>query len=68
VNFNDMKDRNRPIPDIQTHRALPGKDEPGMKLQHLEKRLWVDYEVDGEVVRSPIKIERLPPDRYRLVE
>ncbi len=39
-----------------------------MKLQHLEKRLWVDYEVDGEVVRSPIKIERLPPDRYRLVE
>ena len=39
-----------------------GKDEPGMTLQRLEGRVWVDY-----VVKSPIDIERLPPGRYRLV-
>ena len=44
-----------------------GKDEPGMTLQRLDGREWVDYEVDGEVVISPVKIEKLPPGRYRLV-
>ena len=31
-----------------------GKDEPGMVLQRLEGREWVDYMVDGEVVKSPV--------------
>ena len=44
-----------------------GKDESGMTLQHLEKREWVDYLVDGEVVVSPVDTEKLPPGRYRLV-
>ena len=43
------------------------KDEPGMTLQRLEGRKWVDYEVDGEVVVSPVKIEKLPPGKYRLI-
>ena len=43
-----------------------GNDEPGMTLQRLDGRVWVDYEVDGEVVVSPVKIEKLPPGRYRL--
>lgn len=42
-----------------------GKDEPGMKLQRWDGREWVDYEVDGEVVMSPVKIEKLPPGKYR---
>ena len=37
-----------------------GMDEPGMTLQRLEKRVWVDYRVDGEVVKSPVKIDMLP--------
>ena len=44
-----------------------GKDKPDMTLQRLEKRVWVDYKVDGEMVISPMKIEKLPPGRYRLV-
>ena len=43
-----------------------GKDEPGMELQRLEGE-WVDYLVDGEVLVSPVKIENLPPGKYRLV-
>ena len=45
-----------------------GKDEPGMVLQRREGREWVDYLVGGEVVVSPVKIEKLPPGKYRLVE
>ena len=44
-----------------------GSDEPGMTLQRLEGRVWVDYVVDGEVVISPVKIEKLPSGKYRLV-
>lgn len=44
-----------------------GKDEPGMVLQRLEGRVWVDYELGGEVVKSPVKIDKLPPGKYRLV-
>jgi hypothetical protein len=44
-----------------------GKDEPGMFLQRLEKRVWVDYLVDGEVVKSPVDINKLPTGKYRLV-
>ena len=44
-----------------------GNDEPGMTLQRLVKRVWVDYEVVGEVVISPVKLDKLPPGRYRLM-
>ena len=44
-----------------------GKDEPGMVLQRLEGRVWVDFVVDGEVVVSPVKLDKLPPGKYRLV-
>ena len=37
-----------------------GKDEPGMTLQCLEDREWVDYVVGGEVVKSPVDIDKLP--------
>ena len=43
-----------------------GSDEPGMKLQRLDGREWVDYLVDGEVVKSPVDIEKLPAGKYRL--
>jgi len=45
-----------------------GKDEPGMVLQRREGRDWVDVMVDGEVVKSPVDIEKLPPGKYRLVK
>ena len=45
-----------------------GKDEPGMTLPRLERRVWVDYMVEGKVVTSPIDIDSLPAGRYRLVE
>lgn len=44
-----------------------GKDKPGMKLQRLDGRERVDCKVDGEVVKSPVDIDKLPPGRYRLV-
>jgi hypothetical protein len=44
-----------------------GKNEPGMILQRLD-RDWVDYKVDGKVVKSPVDIDALPAGRYRLVE
>ena len=40
-------------------------DEPGMTLQRLDGRKWVDYVVDGEVVISPVDIDKLPPGKYR---
>jgi hypothetical protein len=43
-----------------------GNDEPGMTLQRLEDE-WVDYKVDGKVVKSPVDIDALPAGRYRLV-
>ena len=42
-----------------------GKNEPGMTLQRLDGRKWVDYVVDGEVVISPVDIDKLPPGKYR---
>jgi hypothetical protein len=42
-----------------------GNDEPGMTLQRLEDD-WVDYKVDGKVVKSPVDIDALPAGRYRL--
>ena len=48
-----------------------GKDEPGMVLQLREREggiyIWRDYMVDGKAVISPIKIDTLPPGKYRLV-
>jgi len=44
-----------------------GNDEPGMTLQRLEKRVWVDYVKYGEVVKSPVDIDDLPHGRYRLI-
>jgi hypothetical protein len=45
-----------------------GNDEPGMTLQRLEGREWVDYKVDGKVIKSPVDIDALPAGRYRLAE
>ena len=42
-----------------------GKDEPDMKLQRLDGREWVDYVLDGEVVKTPVKIDQLPSGKYR---
>ena len=48
-----------------------GKDEPGMTLEYrdFERRqiVWRDYMVDGEAVKSPVDIEKLPVGVYRLV-
>ena len=48
-----------------------GKDEPGMTLQYrgFKRRriVWRDFKVDGEVVKSPVDIDALPPGKYRLV-
>jgi len=38
-----------------------------MTLQRLDGREWVGYLVDGEVVKSPVDIEKLPAGRYQLV-
>ena len=45
-----------------------GRDEPGMTLQRREGCEWVDYEVDGEVVKSPVDIGALPFGVYRLTQ
>ena len=44
-----------------------------MKLSNIEFTAfvgldWVGYLVDGEVVKSPVDIEKLPAGRYRLVK
>ena len=48
-----------------------GKDEPGMTLQFRDDErgyiVWRDYRVDGEVVKSPVDIDSLPPGKYRLI-
>jgi len=44
-----------------------GKNEPGMTLQRWEGK-WMDYKVDGKVVKSPVDIDSLPPGRYRLTD
>jgi len=43
-----------------------GNNEPGMTLQRFDRE-WVDYVVDGEVVKSPVKIDKLPTGKYRLI-
>jgi hypothetical protein len=47
-----------------------GSNEPGMTLQreYREGRrlLWRDYQIDGEVVKSPVDIDGLPARAYRL--
>jgi len=45
-----------------------GNDEPGMTLQRREDREWVDYKVDGKVVKSLVDIDGLPFGKYRLVK
>ena len=37
-----------------------------MTLQRREGCVWMDYVVDGEVVISPVDIDKLPPGKYRL--
>ena len=48
-----------------------GKDEPGMTLQCRDVEngyiVWRDYLVDGEVVKSPVVLDKLPAGVYRLV-
>jgi hypothetical protein len=41
-----------------------GKNEPGMTLQRRNGKDWVNYKVDGKVVKSPVDIDTLPPGRY----
>jgi hypothetical protein len=43
-----------------------GKNKPGMTLQHLEDE-WMDYKVDGKLLKSPVDIDALPSGKYRLV-
>lgn len=44
-----------------------GRNNPGDILQRKEAGGWVDFEVDGEVVRAPVDLYSLPPGSYRLV-
>ena len=44
-----------------------GNDEPGMTLQRRDGKDWVDYKVDGKVVKSPVDIDALFPGVFRLV-
>ena len=47
-----------------------GKDEPGMTLQYRDAEdgyiVWRDYLVDGELVKSPVDIDKPSADAYRL--
>ena len=47
-----------------------GKDELGMTLQYRDVErgyiVWRDFNVDGEVVKSPVDIDALLPGVYRL--
>ena len=44
------------------------KSEPGMTLQRHERDEWVNVILDGQVVKSPVDIDKLPSGEYRLVE
>jgi hypothetical protein len=44
-----------------------GEDEPSMILQRWDGKDWVNYKVDGKVVKSPVDIDALLPDVCRLV-
>jgi hypothetical protein len=44
-----------------------GNDEPDMILQRWDRNDWVNYKMDGKVVKSPVDTDALPPGRYRLV-
>jgi hypothetical protein len=44
-----------------------GKGEPGMTLQCWDGE-WVDYKINGRVVKSPLDIDTLPFGKYRLVD
>jgi hypothetical protein len=37
-----------------------------MTLQRLEDE-WMDYKVDGKLVKSPVDIDTLPAGVYRLI-
>jgi hypothetical protein len=39
-----------------------------MTLQRWDGREWMNYEMDGKVVKSPVDIDALPAGRYRLVK
>ena len=43
-----------------------GPDEPGAILQRKDKGVWLDYQVDGQLVTNPFDVETLPPGSYRL--
>jgi hypothetical protein len=43
------------------------KNEAGMTLQRRDGTYWVNYKVDGKVVKSPVDLESLPAGKYRLV-
>jgi hypothetical protein len=42
-----------------------GTNKPGA-LQRLEDGEWVDYLPDGKQVTWPVRLEELPPGRYRV--
>jgi hypothetical protein len=43
-----------------------GSDEPGAILPRKEQDIWLDYQVDGQMVTNPFDVETLPPGSYRL--
>lgn len=55
----------RILPDL-TRKIDLGKDEPGMILQRREGHDWMTVIEDGQVVKSPVDIEKLPAGKYRL--
>ena len=42
-----------------------GNNRPGT-VQRFDGKAWHDFVIDGEPVRWPVKLERLPPGRYRV--
>ena len=39
-------------------RSGQGEDEPGIALQHWDGK-WVNYKVDGKLIKSPVDIDAL---------
>lgn len=44
-----------------------GSNTPGDVLQRKEPDGWVDFEINGEILKAPVCVYDLPPGTYRLV-